>query len=312
MRLGRGVNFGNALDARGEGEPGFRLEERYFDEVALAGFDTVRLPVRWSAHAAETPPYRIDPAFFDRVDRAVNGALRRGLNVVINVHHYDEVCAAPDQHEGRFLALWRQIAPRYADHSEPLCFELLNEPRDPMTPERWNGLAAKALAVVRESNPDRTVLIGPARMNDIDALAQLDLPQDDHLMATVHYYAPFAFTHQGAGWVKGADAWLGTRWGDDADRATVRRDLTTAAAWASEHGLPLFLGEFGTFSKAHAASRVEWTAFVRSEAERLGMSWAYWDFGTDFGVFNPDLNSWREPLRQALIPGHLRPLVSER
>jgi endoglucanase len=76
-----------------------------------------------------------------------------------------------------------------------------------------------------------------------------------------------------------------------------------AAAWAGARGRPLFLGEFGAFSKADAASRVEWTAFVRSEAERLGMGWAYWDFGTDFGVFDPRLDAWREPLRRALIPG---------
>ena len=25
---------------------------------------------------------------------------------------------------------------------------------------------------------------------------------------------------------------------------------------------------------------------MRSEADRLGMSWAYWDFATDFGAFD--------------------------
>jgi hypothetical protein len=50
-RLGRGISFGNALDTLREGDAGFRLQERYFAEVRAAGFDTVRLPVKWSAHA---------------------------------------------------------------------------------------------------------------------------------------------------------------------------------------------------------------------------------------------------------------------
>jgi hypothetical protein len=37
------------------------------------------------------------------------------------------------------------------------------------------------------------------------------------------------------------------------------------------------------------------------EAEPIGLSWCYWDFGTDFGAFNPQREAWREPLRDALF-----------
>lgn len=300
MNLGRGINFGNALDALGDG-PELPLEERYFDEVAEAGFDTVRLPVRWSAHAAAVPPYPIDPAFFERVDAGVAAALGRGLNVVVNVHHYHEFCAAPAEHRPRFLALWRQIAAHYTGHSGRLCFELLNEPRGHLTVDRWNAVLAEALAVVRAVDRERAVLIGPAGMNSPDALAALALPDDDHLIATIHYYAPFEFTHQGAGWVEGADRWLGRTWGDEADENAVRTDLAMVAEWGREHRIPVFVGEFGAFAGAEMPSRARWTAFVRAEAERLGMSWAYWEFGTDFGAFDPERAAWREPLRRALL-----------
>ena len=52
---------------------------------------------------------------------------------------------------------------------------------------------------------------------------------------------------------------------------------------------------------AGLAARREWTRFVRLEAERLGVSWCYWDFGTDFGAFDPERDAWREPLRDALL-----------
>ncbi|MGC1272112.1 MAG: glycoside hydrolase family 5 protein [Planctomycetaceae bacterium] len=299
--LGRGINFGNTLEAPTEGAWGFRIEERYFDDVKQAGFATIRLPVKWSAHAQDQPPYRIDETFFERVDWVVENALERELNVVLNMHHYDEFYNDPSGHEARFLALWKQIAARYADQPERLVFELLNEPRDPLTADLWNSIAAKSLAVVRETNADRTVIIGPGQWNSIDGLSKLKLPADDHLIVTVHYYSPFQFTHQGASWAEGADAWLGTKWGSDDDKAAVRRDLENAAAWAKQHKRPLFLGEFGAYSKADMESRARWTTFVRSEAERLGMSWAYWEFGSGFGAFDPQTNQWREPLKQALL-----------
>ena len=74
-----------------------------------------------------------------------------------------------------------------------------------------------------------------------------------------------------------------------------------AAAWARAHGRPLFLGEFGTVTNADLAARAAWTTLVRSEAERLGMSWAYWDFATDFGAFDVSRHAWRAPLREALL-----------
>ena len=300
--LGRGISFGNALDVPEGGERALRIEGRYFDAVRDAGFDTVRLPVKWSAHAAGSPPYRIPAGCFARVDRVVEGALDRGLDVVLNVHHYDELCADPDRHEARFLALWRQIAPHYAGHDDRLHFELLNEPHGRMTAERWNDLLADALTTVREADPRRTVIVGPVRRNDPDALPELVLPADDHLAVTIHYYAPFEFTHQGAGWIDGAGHWVGTTWSDGTGRDAVRRDLARAAAWADGHGRPLFVGEFGAYSRADPASRAAWTACVRSEAERLGLSWAYWEFGTDFGAFDPEANDWRPALRRALLP----------
>jgi endoglucanase len=42
---------------------------------------------------------------------------------------------------------------------------------------------------------------------------------------------------------------------------------------------------------------------VASARPVSGMSWCYWDFGTDFGAFDPVCNAWREPLRNALLGG---------
>jgi endoglucanase len=94
-RLGRGVNLGNALEAPSEGAWGVTLQEAYFKLIRDAGFDAVRIPVRWSAHAAKTEPYTIQPAFFERVDWAIQQALDRGLVAVVDMHHYEELDKRP-------------------------------------------------------------------------------------------------------------------------------------------------------------------------------------------------------------------------
>ena len=201
--LGRGVNFGNALEAPSEGLWGLTLKSAYFEVVKRAGFDTVRLPVSWTHHAATTSPYAIDPDFFRRVDWAVDEALKRGLNIIINMHHYDALNSNPREEGGRYLALWRQIAERYKHENALVYFELLNEPHEQFNrePELWNDLLAKAVEVVRESNPTRPLIIGPVGWNTTSRLDELALPDDSNLIATIHFYEPFEFTHQGAAWV---------------------------------------------------------------------------------------------------------------
>jgi endoglucanase len=308
-KLGRGINLGNALEASREGEWGVTLKAEYFQAIKKAGFDSVRLPVKWSAHAGADAPYTIDPKFAQRVDWAIDQALANELNIIVNVHHYSEMDSSPDRHLPRLIALWEQIARRYRDRPAGVYFELLNEPNGKLTEEKWNLVIPKVLQAARKTNPTRPVIIGPAQWNGIGALEKLRLPTDDkHLIATVHCYDPFQFTHQGAPWVKEAKTWKGKRWtGTDAEQAALRKPLEQAALWAKKHDRPMFLGEFGTYEAAEMDSRVRWTRFMVAQAERLGFSWAYWEFCAGFGAYDPRTDAWREPLRDALLKPAKKP-----
>ena len=302
--LGRGINLGNALEAPSEGEWGVVIREEYFDLIRQAGFNSVRIPVRWNAHAAESSPYTIDPAFFARVDQVTNWALKRDLVVIIDFHHYLELIADPQGHRERYLALWKQIAEHYQDYPSTVLFELLNEPDDTIGASGWNDIATQALTVIRASNPERNVVIGGVNWNSYDQLQSLALPENDrHLIATFHYYLPFQFTHQGADWAEGSEAWLGTSWdATEAEKAAVTANFDEVAAWAKTNNRPVLLGEFGAYSRAELDSRARWTAFVAREAEKRGFAWAYWEFCAGFGVYDPLTKRWREPLLKALIP----------
>ncbi len=302
-RLGRGVNLGNALEAPREGEWGVTLEENDFRLIAEAGFDSIRLPTRWSAHAATEPPYTIDPAFLKRIDWAIDQALSRELNVVLNIHHYDELFKDAQGQEARFLAIWRQIAARYAGYPDTLYFEIANEPYN-IGAATWNRMQTKAIQAIRETNPARWLIVTPVDWSSHRRLQDLQLPADDQrLIVTFHYYLPFEFTHQGAEWVAGADKWLGRKWSaNTSERQSVTFDLDWAAKWARDNGRPIYLGEFGAYGKADMDSRALWTAFVARQAEHRGMSWSYWEFRAGFGVYDYATQQWRAPLLEALLP----------
>ncbi len=214
--LARGVNFGNMLEGPFEGAWGLTVEERFFDITREAGLDHIRLPVSWTHHTQDEPPYAIDAAFLDRVQWCVDQALARNLKIIVNTHHYEELNADPVAETPRALAIWRQVASRFASYPGTVYFEVLNEPHGAFNanPQLWDAYLAQALAVIRQTNPTRSVLAGPVRYNSIAALDSFNPPADPNLILAVHHYEPFAFTHQGASWVDPSPpvgtAWTGT------------------------------------------------------------------------------------------------------
>lgn len=57
-------------------------------------------------------------------------------------------------------------------------------------------------------------------------------------------------------------------------------------------------------AKGPMDSRVLYTATLARTAESLGWAWAYWQFDSDFIVYDIDRNRWVEPILKALIPGN--------
>ncbi len=305
--LGRGVNFGNAFDAPSEGEWGVVLQEEYFQAAKDAGFDSIRLPVRWSAHAMAQPPYTINPDFMKRIEWAVNCALSRKLPVMLNMHHYGELYADPVKEKERYLAIWKQIAEHFKDYPNILIFEILNEPQKELTADPWNERMKDALAVIRQSNPNRTLVIGSAHYNQIHYLTLLDIPKEEHnVIVTVHDYFPLRFTHQGAAWLSKGEPndWLGTKWTGTADeKQEIIRDLDFAAAWGKQNNRPINLGEFGAYDKADMDSRARWTKFMADTAIERGMSFDYWEFcAPEFGLYDQKAKTFRKPLLEAVLP----------
>src|SRR5580692_10705851 len=208
--LKRGMNFGDAMEAPNEGEWGWSLSAADFKVVHEAGFDHVRVPMRISSHASATPPYAIDRAFLRRMDWAIDQALSNDLAIIVDLHHYIPMMKAPKAHADRLVGLWRQIATRYRGMPRAVVYEILNEPTDKLTAEVWNPILARAVAAIRQIDPDRLIIVEGAHWASAKDLRDtLQVPAGDpNLIASFHMYAPMYFTHQGFSWM---EPWYQTR-----------------------------------------------------------------------------------------------------
>ncbi len=307
-RLGRGINIGNAFEAPAEDEWGNPWNASYFKMIAEKGFTHVRVPIRWETaeRSMSSPPYTITPEFLHRIEEVVDSALRYKLHVIINMHHHEALYNDPAGQKERFLSQWYQIADHFRSYPDSLLFEVLNEPHGNLSPSLWNEYFSDALAEIRTTNASRVVVMGIAEYGGLSAVPQIELPPDDNIILSVHYYNPFSFTHQGAEWVENSDPWLGTEWLDtEADRQAVQSEFNYALQFSANHDVPLHIGEFGAYNKADIESRERWTTFLARWFEEKNLSWAYWEFSAGFGIYNPATQQFNSRLVNALLHNEL-------
>jgi len=301
-RLGRGTNV-LGWDPIWQDAARAHFKAEHFKFIREAGFNHVRINLHPLRDGKPDADGKMDSQFFKTLDWAVDNALANHLMVILDYH--DDLAISPDPQGKRtvFLATWNAIAEHCKDRPADVLFEILNEPAPKFTPELWNQYYRDALEVIRQSNPTRAVIVGPAMWNGIGGLDKLTLPENDHnLIVTFHYYNPFEFTHQGTSWTDRRDK-TGVTWeATPRQREAIVQDFDRAKDWSTREQRQLYLGEFGAFDKGDMDSRVRYVGFVAREAERHGFSWANWQFTGDFIAFDMKKNKWVEPIRDALIP----------
>ena len=295
------VNLGGALEAPTEGEWGYTIRQTDLRLIKALGFDTVRIPVKWSAHTATQPPYTINENFARRVDEVVTQALDAGLQAIVDVHHYDEINEDPVGQYPRLKAIWQQISDRYKEWPQGLMFEFLNEPHTKITERVIDQMNRELLSMVRADHPDRWVILGGVQWGNLSGLVETNPPYDPRVMTTFHYYDPFEFTHQGAPWAYEKVPLGSVSWGSSLDRRTLARHFAAAAEWRDKTGMPMLLGEFGVYGEVNDAERAVWTESVRRTSEMLDIGWCYWDWATSLGMYNLDTERVRPGMSEALF-----------
>ncbi len=301
-RIGRGVNIIGYDSMLWIDHTKGRFKETYFKKIKEAGFSTIRVNL-FAFSGMDMNTYKLKPEWLKTLDWVVKNGLEAKLMVILDLHEFNAMADDPVAKKEMFLSVWRQLAPRYKDAPDDVIFEILNEPNQKLSVQLWNEYLVEALKLVRETNPNRTIIIGPGNWNGIESLPTLVLPENDrNIIVTVHFYHPMPFTHQGAYWTNDFKNLSGIKWnGTKEEKADVETRLKVAADWSKANDRPIFLGEFGAYDKGDMDSRARYTACVARTAEKFGFSWAYWQFDSDFIVYNIEKEQWVMPILNALM-----------
>lgn len=287
----RCINLGNTLEAPNEGEWGNRARAADFTIIASAGFDTVRIPVRWDQHMARRAPYAVNPAYMRRVKTVVAQAQSAGLGVILDVHHYDDLLKYTARETPKYLSLWKQISETFAANRGRLYFELLNEPTLDISNDALSQLYAKVLPIIRERHRTRPIIIGGNQWNYVGRLDEIRWPNDPNLIATFHDYGPHEFTHQGASWMNPPIP-RGRTWGSKADTAELSETIGAAISFRRSYSRPVFSGEFGVINTVPGAQRAAWLRARRIAYDRANISWCVWDYAGAFSLYDKENRRW--------------------
>jgi len=283
--MARGINIGNTMEPETEGGwNNGKVQEYYFDDYKAAGFTSIRIPVRWDKHTANSSPYKIDEAWMTRVEQVVDWGLERDLFIVINAHHEDWIKTgyANKNLRDRFDSIWSQIAVRFQNKSEKLLFEIINEPNG-LTVANINELNARELTIIRKTNPTRIVLYSGNVYSNSDQLIGAAIPNDPYLIGYFHSYDPWNFAGEAVG-----------TWGTAADRESLRAKFAKVAQWSTAHNIPVTLNEFGAQRRCDYNSRMYHYASYTELALKHGFSFNVWDDGGDFQIYKRAEHSWNE------------------
>ncbi|MDR1240999.1 MAG: cellulase family glycosylhydrolase [Oscillospiraceae bacterium] len=294
----RGINIGNCFEAPKDIPWDMDIKNEYLDAIKEKGFDHVRIPVRFSDYFDEKKGSMIDPVFLKKVDEYVDYALSKKLTVILDFHHYDEVMKNPSVEEWKFYMIWRQLSEHYRNYPKELVFELLNEPKDELTPSLWNKFIKTSVTTIREQNPNRIIIIGPYFFYNINFIYQLELPKNDpHIMLAFHYYEPYEFAFQGNQYHPEYAEIKDIPWNANKRELKYLSDrFEKIANWAREKKVKVILNEFGVTKEVQTEDRALWIKETIREAEKNNFAWTYWELGSGFGVFDTKTLKWDDEI----------------
>lgn len=296
-KIGKGINFGNSWDAVGSGDGGWSnpIDDGDFDVIKKAGFNSVRIPVRWNAkNSSDMVAIKAD------VQRAID----LGLVVIVDYHHYDALNDIGNKYakdpaiyksqfeseKQNFVNKWKEVA-RELDQfpDDMLILEVWNEPII-ASAGIVDSLMRTGYDAIRSVTKTKTIMFEAYHAAKFYDLDKLNLPEDGNIIYSGHYYEPFQFTHQNHGYDCKGDATY---------QNTAAKDMKEYAEQAKMlypdvdgiHSIPLNMGEFGASSCASTAKRAEWAKLTVQAAEENDISWNYWCF-KKCGGFEAWNGSW--------------------
>lgn len=334
----KGVNLGGWLSQCDHTEERYQtfIKEEDFQVLAGWGIDHVRVPVDYDLVEEKDGTCR--ESGFAHIQDAIDWAGKYRLNLILDLHKtfgysFDEGEAESGffekpEYQERFYRLWEQFARRFGIYGNRVAFELLNEVTDKAYCEEWNRIAGICIGRIRKIAPEVDILVGGYHNNSVEAVRDLLLPPDEHIVYNFHCYEPIAFTHQGAYWIPAMNpdfrisldstikemeaaagrmvfpGWDGYGRFDPMDPmspAFFETLFEEAVQTAKERDVRLYCGEYGVIDLVPPQQTVRWYEMIHAAFEKYGIGRAAWSYRQmDFGLSDARLDHVRDALLKLL------------
>ena len=319
--LKKGINLGGWLSQCSHQKEHYEsfISEEDIKKISSWGLDHVRLPIDYEV--IETKDGQFKDEGFEYIDSCLAWCKKHKLKMIIDIHKtagYDFNDAYCDENnlfanealQKRFLRLWDEISLRYSKEQDAVVFELLNEIVESENSAPWNKLAYKTIECIRKNSPVTPIIVGGIQWNSVRGVALLDMPYDENVIYTFHFYEPFAFTHQKAHWVlampkdmhmeypstlidyKKAATNIGEQAEfifengiNDTGLPLLEKLLIEAIEVAKQRDVVLYCGEYGVIDQAPVGSTLKWFEDIHTLFEKYGIGRAVWTYKQmDFGI----------------------------
>lgn len=298
------------------------VTKKVIKTVKDAGFNAIRIPVRWQCHITNSMAMSIDKAWIARIKEVVGWCLANDLKVIINVHHDKWLEGRPtyqykDENNQKLALLWMNIASEFALYDYRVAFAGTNEVH---IKDNWGKPEAENLAVQNSynqtfidvvratggNNSKRHLIVQTYVCNPDFGLNNGDfiIPTDaegngnDYMSVEFHYYTPWDYAGECKYYF----------WGEpykDKGEASPQdeKNMTeffdrVVDTWGTK-GLGIVMGEWGvtdhtkgSLSDLQHENASYYCKFLVSEARKRGFSTFVWDnnaFGNGqekFGIFD--------------------------
>jgi endoglucanase len=202
----RGINISHWLSQSGRrgAERAMFFSGKDMDFIASLGYDHVRIPIDEEQMWDEQGNKEKDA--FALLHEGIGWARSHGLRTVVDLHilrshHFNEgekpLWNEPEAQE-RFFQCWRELSDELIQYPHALvAYEIMNEPVAD-DPEDWNDLAARCIAVIREREPQRYIVLGSNRWQSVHTFDDLKVP--DEMLLRWYRDVRFCLEKNDVGW----------------------------------------------------------------------------------------------------------------
>jgi len=289
--------------------------------VKAAGFNAIRIPVRWTEQLSNQTTMTVKDSWLSRVKEVVDWALAEDMYVIINTHHEAWLDRNPfytkqEENNRKLSALWKCIATYFRDYGERLAFAGTNETVAKVNGnEQWgqpteeyqtvqnsyNQTFIDAVRATGGKNYYRNLIVQTYACNGYHGLNGFTVPKDKvegRMSVEFHCYDPYEYGLGGTAYYWGQKYKEMGKEVPSSDEKTMTSYFDRLRNKWGKQGLGIVLGEYGVtyhFTNDDKQTQMENQQYflkcMVSAARERGIAAFVWDNNgfnngsENFGIF---------------------------